>query len=75
MCIRDRGLLCHVNLIPLNPIVGSPYQPSRREDVDAFVEVLRNGGVPTTLRVRRGIDIDAGCGQLRARVAESPSPL
>ncbi len=70
-----QGLLCHVNLIPLNPIVGSPYQPSRREDVDAFVEVLRNGGVPTTLRVRRGIDIDAGCGQLRARVAESPSPL
>ena len=70
-----QGLLCHVNLIPLNPIVGSPYQPSRREDVDAFVEVLRSGGVPTTLRVRRGIDIDAGCGQLRARVAESPSPL
>ena len=63
-----QGLLCHVNLIPLNPIVGSPYQPSRREDVDAFVEVLRSGGVPTTLRVRRGIDIDAGCGQLRARV-------
>ena len=70
-----QGLLCHVNLIPLNPIVGSPYQPSRREDVDAFVEVLRNGGVPTTLRVRRGIDIDAGCGQLRARVAEATSPL
>ncbi len=70
-----QGLLCHVNLIPLNPIVGSPYQPSRREDVDAFVEVLRSEGVPTTLRVRRGIDIDAGCGQLRARVAESPSPL
>ena len=69
-----QGLLCHVNLIPLNPIVGSPYQPSRREDV-AFVEVLRNGGVPTTLRVRRGIDIDAGCGQLRARVAEATSPL
>ena len=70
-----QGLLCHVNLIPLNPIVGSPYQPSRREDVDAFVEVLRSGGIPTTLRVRRGIDIDAGCGQLRARVAESTSPL
>ena len=49
-----QGLLCHVNLIPLNPIVGSPYQPSRREDVDAFVEILRSRGVPTTLRVRRG---------------------
>ena len=63
------GLLCHVNLIPLNPVVGSPFQPSRREDVDAFVAILQQRGIPTTLRVRRGIDIDAGCGQLRARVA------
>ncbi len=64
-----QGLLCHVNLIPLNPVVGSPFQPSRREDVDAFVAILESRGIPTTLRVRRGIDIDAGCGQLRARVA------
>ncbi|HSN77056.1 MAG TPA: 23S rRNA (adenine(2503)-C(2))-methyltransferase RlmN [Anaerolineae bacterium] len=70
------GLLCHVNLIPLNPVVGSPFQPSRREDVDAFVAILQRRGIPTTLRVRRGIDIDAGCGQLRARVArENTSPL
>jgi 23S rRNA (adenine2503-C2)-methyltransferase len=62
------GLLCHVNLIPLNPVAGSPYQPSRREDVDAFVEVLRGHGIPVTVRARRGIEIDAGCGQLRARV-------
>lgn len=63
------GLLCHVNLIPLNPVVGSPFQPSQREDVDTFVAILNQHGIPTTLRVRRGIDIDAGCGQLRARVA------
>jgi 23S rRNA (adenine2503-C2)-methyltransferase len=69
-----QGLLCHVNLIPLNPVIGSPYQPSRREDVDAFVTLLRDRGVPTTLRIRRGIDIDAGCGQLRARVAGSTPP-
>jgi 23S rRNA (adenine2503-C2)-methyltransferase len=66
-----QGLLCHVNLIPLNPVLDSPYQPSRREDVDAFVALLRSRGIPATLRVRRGIDIDAGCGQLRARVAGS----
>ena len=66
-----QGLLCHVNLIPLNPVVGSPFQPSRRQDVDAFVAILQQRGIPTTLRVRRGIDIDAGCGQLRARVAQS----
>ncbi|HRI56313.1 MAG TPA: 23S rRNA (adenine(2503)-C(2))-methyltransferase RlmN [Anaerolineae bacterium] len=65
------GLLCHVNLIPLNPVVGSPFQPSRRADVDAFVAILESHGIPTTLRLRRGIDIDAGCGQLRARVAQS----
>jgi 23S rRNA (adenine2503-C2)-methyltransferase len=66
-----RGLLCHVNLIPLNPVLGSPFQPSRRDDVDAFVAILEARGIPTTLRVRRGIDIDAGCGQLRARVAQT----
>ncbi len=76
LAARLQGLLCHVNLIPLNPVAGSPYQPSRRADVDAFVAILESRGIPTTLRVRRGIDIDAGCGQLRARVAQStPIPL
>ncbi len=73
LAARLQGLLCHVNLIPLNPVAGSPFQPSRREDVDAFVAILESRGIPTTLRVRRGIDIDAGCGQLRARVAQSTS--
>jgi len=61
------GLLCHVNLIPLNPTPGSPWQPSPREKVDAFQAVLESAGVPTTVRLRRGIDIEAGCGQLRRR--------
>lgn len=65
------GLLCHVNLIPLNPVSGSPFQPTRRAEADAFVAILRRGGIPATLRVRRGIDIDAGCGQLRTRVAQT----
>ncbi|HIC89951.1 MAG TPA: 23S rRNA (adenine(2503)-C(2))-methyltransferase RlmN [Anaerolineae bacterium] len=63
------GLLCHVNLIPLNPVDGSPYQPSRAKDVEAFVHTLRDRKIPVTLRLRRGIDIEAGCGQLRQRVA------
>jgi 23S rRNA (adenine2503-C2)-methyltransferase len=70
-----QGLLCHVNLIPLNPVVGSPFQPSRREDVNAFIAILQQRGIPTTLRLRRGIDIDAGCGQLRARVAQQNTSL
>jgi len=62
-----RGMLAHVNLIPLNPTVDSPYRGSPRARVRVFSSVLEDRGVPTTLRLRRGIDIQAGCGQLRAR--------
>lgn len=68
-----QGLLCHVNLIPLNPTPGSPLRPSPQEQVSAFRDILEGNGIPTTLRIRRGIDIEAGCGQLRQRKAESPS--
>ncbi len=64
------GLLCHVNLIPLNPVAGSPFQPSPPERVRAFVVELKKRGIPTTLRLRRGIEIDAGCGQLRRRLEQ-----
>lgn len=61
------GLLCHVNLIPLNPVEGSLFQPSPPERARAFALELKKRGIPTTLRLRRGIEIDAGCGQLRRR--------
>jgi 23S rRNA (adenine2503-C2)-methyltransferase len=63
------GAMCHVNLIPLNPVAESPYQPSTPEHAAAFQTLLEQSGVPATLRMRRGIDIDAGCGQLRQRVS------
>jgi 23S rRNA (adenine2503-C2)-methyltransferase len=62
------GAMCHVNLIPLNPVAESPYQPSTPEHAAAFQTLLEQSGIPATLRMRRGIDIDAGCGQLRRRV-------
>jgi 23S rRNA (adenine2503-C2)-methyltransferase len=62
------GLLCHVNLIPLNPTAGYDGLPSSREQVNKFQSVLREYGVSSTVRVRRGIEIQAGCGQLRDRV-------
>ena len=62
------GAMCHVNLIPLNPVAESPYQPSTPEHATAFQKLLEQSGIPATLRMRRGIDIDAGCGQLRRRV-------
>lgn len=58
-------ILCHVNLIPLNPTPGSKLQASSRERVSAFRDELERHGIPTTVRMRRGLDIQAGCGQLR----------
>jgi 23S rRNA (adenine2503-C2)-methyltransferase len=61
------GLDAHLNLIPLNPTAGYAEGPSGTDTVRAFQDVLVGYGVPSTVRQRRGIDIDAGCGQLRAR--------
>ncbi len=59
------GLLCHVNLIPLNPTAASPFGRTPYGRVKEFENILRQGGIPTTLRVEKGIEIAAGCGQLR----------
>jgi 23S rRNA (adenine2503-C2)-methyltransferase len=64
------GMLCHVNLIPLNPTKGYAGRPSSPERVRVFQDVLSEYGVTSTVRVRRGIDIQAGCGQLRDRVVQ-----
>jgi 23S rRNA (adenine2503-C2)-methyltransferase len=63
-----QGMLCHVNLIPLNPTSGYKGGPSAAAAVEAFIATLNEYGVSATVRVRRGIDIDAGCGQLKAAV-------
>jgi 23S rRNA (adenine2503-C2)-methyltransferase len=63
-----RGLLCHVNIIPLNPTGGYHHGPSAMDRIDPFIAILATYGVSATVRVRRGIDIDAGCGQLKAYV-------
>jgi len=60
-----RRLGAHVNLIPLNPTPGSPDRPSPRRTIARFVDVLRDRGVPVTVRDTRGRSIDAACGQLR----------
>ncbi|MCW5877118.1 MAG: 23S rRNA (adenine(2503)-C(2))-methyltransferase RlmN [Anaerolineales bacterium] len=62
-----QGLNCHVNVIPLNPTQGYPGQRSTRESVSTFRQVLEDAGISCTVRVRRGIDIQAGCGQLAER--------
>ncbi len=62
------GLKCHVNIIPLNPTPGYRGDPSALARIDTFIAVLAQYGVPATVRVRRGIDIAAGCGQLKSEV-------
>lgn len=67
-----RSDMCHINLIPLNPTGGFEGSPSGRGNVHKFVNVLeREFGIGATPRVRRGIDIDAGCGQLKASVKKN----
>lgn len=60
-----RGMLCHVNLIPLNPTHGYAGSASTRDRIAAFRAILDEAHIPNSLRIRRGIDIHAGCGQLK----------
>lgn len=70
-----KGMLCHVNLIPLNAVEGSELNPSPRDRVLAFQAELRKEGIGATVRARRGTHIDAACGQLKARLAgDAPQP-
>lgn len=68
------GMLCHVNLIPANCTADASLRPSPRERVDAFVAILEENHVPTTVRLARGADIQAGCGQLRSREMKRRAP-
>ncbi len=61
---RLKGMLCHVNAIPLNPTHGYQGEAASRERAKNFQDILVRHGIPCTLRLRRGIDIQAGCGQL-----------
>ena len=58
-----QGMLCHVNVIPLNPTAGFGGKPTPKAGVDEFIRILDTYGITATPRTRRGIDIDAGCGQ------------
>jgi 23S rRNA (adenine2503-C2)-methyltransferase len=68
LAARLKGLLCHVNAIPLNPTEGYDGKATSRERAIKFKEILDQAGIPCTIRVRRGIDIQAGCGQLADKV-------
>ncbi len=62
------GINAHVNLIPLNPVAGYEGEVPGHAAAQAFKVALQQAGFPATLRQRRGIDIAAGCGQLKGKV-------
>jgi 23S rRNA (adenine2503-C2)-methyltransferase len=68
LAARLKGLLCHVNAIPLNPTPGYHGKATDRGRAAVFKETLEQVGIPCTIRMRRGIDIQAGCGQLAGSV-------
>lgn len=59
------GLLCHVNILPINDVEDSPFKPSSNKTVDAWMKTLNGRRIETTLRNSRGSDIDGACGQLK----------
>jgi len=67
-----RGLRCHVNIIPLNPTGAYRGTPAQSAALARFVAELQRHGIRATVRMRRGIDIDAGCGQLKAALEKPP---
>lgn len=70
-----RSLHAKVNLIPYNRVEGLPWERPGDSDCEAFAESLRRSGIPTTLRLEKGHDIDAACGQLRLRTEQSKPAL
>ncbi|SES66159.1 23S rRNA m(2)A-2503 methyltransferase [Natronincola peptidivorans] len=60
-----KGLLCHVNLIPINMVDETQYKKSTQEKIKRFQSVLMKQGIEATIRREMGADIDAACGQLR----------
>ena len=66
-----KGLLCHVNLIPMNEVKESSFKKSSVSSIQSFRQKLIEGGIDTTIRRELGSDINAACGQLRKSYIES----
>ncbi len=66
-----KGIMCHVNLIPANPVKENSFKKPDKNRILAFKNWLEKNGVNTTVRRTLGADIDASCGQLRRRVTSA----
>lgn len=67
LCSRLHGMLCHVNLIPVNDVEERGNIRSSDDSVNKFLQILQNNGINATIRRTLGSDINASCGQLRRK--------
>ncbi len=65
LCLFCEHLLCHVNLIPLNTVPGSPFKATSPRTISRWLDTIQRSGTEATLRVSRGADIAGACGQLK----------
>lgn len=63
-----KGMLCHVNLIPVNTVSNTGYEKSSKGTIRMFKDILQRYGIEVTVRRELGSDIDAACGQLRRNI-------
>ena len=66
-----KGMLCHVNLIPVNEIKENSFKRSSKKAIEDFSEILKSFGIEVTTRREMGSDINAACGQLRRSYMET----
>ncbi len=67
---RLRGIIAHVNLIPVNAVKGTGYRKSKKDRMESFIRILAKSGITATVRRTLGSDINASCGQLRGKMSE-----
>ncbi len=66
-----KGMLCHVNLIPINSVEEREYKKPNTESINRFQNTLKRSGIETTVRREMGSDINAACGQLRRKYLQN----
>ena len=71
---RLKGMLCHVNLIPVNHVEETSYHQSSKLRLNRFIHILESRGIPVSVRRTLGSDINASCGQLRAAKRKEGDP-
>jgi 23S rRNA (adenine2503-C2)-methyltransferase len=75
LAVLLRGDLCHVNLIPMNPVAHTPWVASPMDRIERIAARLRRDAIAVTIRRNRGQEVGAACGQLAAeRAGEPPAP-